>query len=174
MNKNNEKKSNGMTILILAAIIVITIALFFPNANKLGNEKITLTALNCDNEVDEVYGDSILNKVSCNGYQELVEKNEDNIILIARPSCGYCTQFIPILEEIVAEYGITINYFDTDTLSKNENTQFYKSSSLYMSNKFGTPTLIITNNNEITKYSIGYKEKKDAVKWLKENGMIVE
>lgn len=171
---NKEKKSNGMTILILIAIIVVIVALFIPNNSTNENEKITLTALSCDNEVDKTYEDSKLNKVSCNGYQSLVEESKDNLILIARPSCGYCTQFIPILEEIVDEYGIIINYFDTDTLSENETKQFYNSSSLYSGNKFGTPTLIITNNNEITKYTIGYKEKDAAVKWLKENGIIAE
>lgn len=169
-----EKKSTGMTVLIITAIIVIIIALFYPSSDNLENEPIVLTKLNCEKESDETFEESKLNKVSCNGYQSLVEESEDNLILIARPSCGFCVKFIPILEEIVDEYGIEINYFDTDTLSQNENTQFYKSSSLYSSNKFGTPTLVVTNNNEITKYSIGYKEKDAAVNWLKENGIITE
>ncbi|MBQ7141069.1 MAG: thioredoxin family protein [Bacilli bacterium] len=149
-----EKKSTGMTILIITAITILIIALFYP--------------YNSEPNVDK------LNKISYDQYQTLLSEAKDNLILIARPTCGFCVKFIPILEEIVDEYGIVINYFDTDTLSTSESKQFYESDSLYSSKEFGTPTLIITNNSEITKYSIGYKEKAEAVNWLKENGIIVE
>lgn len=173
---NKNGKSTAITILILGAIIIFLVALFIPgNKDKELKEDMKLTALKCDNDTDNIdSSDSKLNKISCNGYQKLVEEEKDNLILIARPTCSFCVKFIPILEEIVDEYGITINYFDTDSLSNNENSQFYKSSSLYKSDDFGTPTLIITNNNEIKKYSIGYKEKSAAIKWLKENGIITE
>ncbi len=174
--KINKGKSGKFTILILAAIIVFLIALFLPGNKGDVPENMELKPLTCDNDTDniETSDDTTLNKVSCNGYQSLVEEQKDNLILIARPTCSYCTRYIPILEEIVDEYGITINYFDTDTLSSDENTQFYKSSSLYSSDDFGTPTLIITNNNKIKKYSIGYMEKDATVDWLKENGIIAE
>ncbi len=169
-------KSGKFTILILAAIIVFLIALFLPGNNGDVPENLELKALKCDNDTDNIEStdDTNLNKVSCNGYQSLVEEQKDNLILIARPTCSYCMQFIPILEEIVDEYGITINYFDTDTLSSEENSQFYESSSLYSSDNFGTPTLIITNNNTIKDYSIGYMEKDATIDWLKDNGIIVE
>lgn len=168
-------KSGTVTILVLAAIIIFLIALFLPgNKNNKNEEKnLELTALSCEKEADDISNeDSKLNKVSCNGYQSLVEEENDNLILVARPTCGYCVKYVPILEEIVDEYDITINYFDIDTLSSGENSQFYSSSSLFTSNDFGTPTLMITNNNKIKEYSIGYKEKDATIKWLKDNGII--
>ena len=173
-----SKKGNAsatVTVLVLGAIILFLVALFIPSKNNKTTDKMELTALKCENETDNITNEnSKLNKVSCNGYQSLVKEEKDNIILIARPTCSYCVKYTPILEEIVDEYGITINYFDTDTLSEDETKQFYKSSSLYSSNDFGTPTLIISNNNEIKEYSIGYMEKESTINWLKENGIIAE
>lgn len=180
MEETNEDKGiSKNTILIIGVIIVLLIAIIVSsnnNDNSSESKSLSLTEITCDNETDNIEqdADSKLNKVSCNGYEQLVKEEKDNLILIARPTCGYCVKFVPVLEEIIDEYDITINYFDIDTLTDNENKQFYNSSSLFSGNEFGTPTLIITNNNEIKKYSIGYKEKDSAISWLKENGIITE
>jgi len=160
-------------ILGVVTAIVIIIALFIPYTEK-EPEPIKLTEFSCSETSENQENDTKLNKISCSQYQELTKSEEENLILIARPTCSVCVKFTPILEEIIEEYGITVNYFDTDVLSKDEVMEFYNSSTLFQSDDFGTPTLIITNNNEIIKYSIGYKTKENAVKWLKDNGVISE
>ena len=174
---SDKKEKTNSTILIIVIIIVALIAVIVSansSESKDSGKEIGLTEIKCDNETDSIEQDaeSNLPKVSCNGYEQLVKEEKDNLILIARPTCSFCQKFVPILEEIVDEYGITVNYFDTDTLSETENEQFYNSSSLFKSNDFGTPTLIITNNNKITKYTIGYKEKDATISWFKDNGII--
>jgi len=156
--------------LIVAAVIVIIVALFLPNNTVKENYK--LETFTCSDVSENQENDSNLTKISCSQYIEKIEAEENNLILIARPTCSACTAYIPILEEIVEEYDITINYFNTDALSKTELSDFYESSDLYKSNNFGTPTLLITNNKEILDFSIGYKDKDVAVKWLKETGII--
>lgn len=155
-------------ILIAAVVIVVIVALFMPN-NNIGYPLETFT---CSDVSENQENDTKLTKISCNEYIEKIQEEKNNVIVIARPTCGACTQFIPILEEIVEEYDITINYFNTDALSKTELNDFYQSSDLYKSSSFGTPTMIITNGKKITRASIGYKEKKVAIKWLKKAGII--
>lgn len=166
-----DKKTK--TILIVAAAIVIIVALFIPYGKKEA-EPIKLTAFSCSDASENQENDTNLNKISCNQYQDLTKANEENLILIARPTCGYCTKFIPILEEIIEEYGITVNYFNTDALSETEVSDFYSSSSLFKSDKFGTPTLLLTKNSKIIKYNIGYMEKEATINWLKDAKIITD
>ena len=164
---NNKTK----VILLVAVAIVIVVALFIPyEAKEEGPQKIT--TFSCSDTVTESKSTSTLPKVSCSEYQEKVAENKDNLILIARPTCSFCQQFVPILEEIVNEYNIELNYFDTDTLNEEESANFNKSADLFSSQQFGTPTLIITNNQKIVKYHIGYMEKEETVNWLKDVGII--
>ncbi len=163
-----SKKSKG--ILIFVVLIVVIIALFIPSANDdKGQEVKTLT---CSDTSENQENTTKLNKISCKTYNEKISEKKDNLILIARPTCSYCQQFIPILEEIIDEYKITINYFDTDALSQDEVSEFYKSASLFSSSNFGTPAMIVTNDKKIVKSSIGYMEKEATVEWLKDAGLI--
>ena len=166
-----DKKTK--TILMVVAAVVIIIALFIPYTEKEA-EPIKLTEFSCSEVSENQENDTKLNKISCSKYQEITKSDEKSVVLIARPSCGYCTKYIPVLEEIVEENGITINYFDTDALSQEEVQSFYESSSLFKSDKFGTPTLLITKNSEIIEYNIGYMDKEATVSWLKENKIIVD
>lgn len=167
MNKNTR------TILIVVAIALVIAALFIPYESKKGEQDPQkLTAFACSDTSENQENDTKLTKISCSKYQELTQSDVESLILIARPTCSYCLKFIPILEEIVEEYGITVNYFDTDALSETEVSEFYNSAELFKSNEFGTPTLMITKNGEIIKYSVGYSEKEETVEWLKEAGII--
>lgn len=163
-------KNKTMGILIAAAVIVAIVALFIPYEEKSKEEEITTFA--CSDTSENQENDTKLNKISCKTYHEKIKEEKDNLILIARPTCSYCQKFIPILEEIIDEYKIEVNYFNTDALSEDEVKSFYESAPLFKSNNFGTPALIVTNNQKIIKSSIGYKEKDDAVKWLKSVGII--
>lgn len=165
-----DKKAK--TILIAVVTLVIIVALFMPYVEK-EPEPIKLNTFSCSDVSENQENDTKLNKVSCSQYQDLIKSEEKSIVLIARPSCGYCTKFIPILEEVVEEYGIVINYFDTDALSKEEVSSFYTSSTLF-ENNFGTPTLLIIKDNHIINYKGGYMDKNATVKWLKKVKLINE
>ena len=166
-----DKKTK--TILMVIAAMVIIVALFIPYTEG-EPEPIKLTEFSCSDVSENQENDTKLNKISCNQYQELTKSEEKSIILIARPTCGHCVNFIPILEEIVEEYSLTINYFNTDALSKEEITAFYNSSELFQSENFGTPTLIVVKDGNIIRYRIGQMEKEAAVKLLKKVEMIKE
>lgn len=166
-----DKKTK--TILIVLAVVVVIIALFIPYTEK-EKEAQKLKAFACSDVSENQENDTKLNKISCSKYQEITQGEEKSLILIARPTCGFCTKFIPVLEEIVEEYGIAVNYFDTDALSDEEVTSFYTSADLFQSKQFGTPTLMITKNSKIIEYRIGYMEKDVAISWLKDVGIINE
>ena len=166
-----EKKTK--ILLIVIAVVVIGIALFMPYT-KAEEQPIKLSSFECSDVSENQENDTKLNKLSCKQYQDLTSSEEESVILIARPTCGYCTKYIPVLEEIVESFGVVINYFNTDALSDEEISDFYESSELFQSNKFGTPTLLITKNSEIIEYNIGYMDKESTISWLKEGNIINE
>ena len=49
-------------------------------------------------------------KLSMSEYLELIKSNNKSIILVARPTCGYCEKFSPILKEAADAMKLTINY----------------------------------------------------------------
>lgn len=161
------------TILMVVAAVVVIVALFIPYTEK-EPEPIKLTSFSCSEASENQENDTNLNKISCQQYQDLTQDDKESLILIARPTCGACTSFIPVLEEVVDEYGITVNYFNTDALSEEEISAFYNSSTLYKSNSFGTPTLLIVKGNNILNYKIGAMNKENTIKWLKKVNVINE
>ena len=138
------------TILMIVAVVVIIVALFIPYT-KGEQEPIKLNSFSCSENVSNDEYETILNKTSCGEYQDLIKSSEESIVLIARPTCGACTYFTPILEKIVEEYDITINYFNTDSLTKEDINSFYSSSTLFESSEFGTSAI---PSHKRTKYFI--------------------
>lgn len=173
-----KKNINKQVILFVIVGLVIIIALLIPyttdNKNNSDSVSLTVRTLTCDDDNTESSHETTLNKISCQQYNDIINGEDTKLVLYARPSCGYCNQYIPILEEIVSEYGIEINYFDTDILSESEITEFYSSSNLMSGNEFGTPTLVTIKSGKITAYSVGYKEKDSTIEWLTEKGIITE
>lgn len=123
-------------------------------------------------DTSKAVNDNKLIKLNYSEYQELKNKNEKNIVMIGRDSCGWCQKYIPILSKIVKDKEIKIYYLDTDKLTNEENTSLNDSDSLFTSEEFGTPTIILVQNNKITNYNIGYLEEKETINWLKEAGVL--
>lgn len=171
------KKNKKQTAILFAIVgLVITIALLIPyttdNDESGKSDVVDVGVLSCDNDNPNSEHDTTLSKISCEDYNNIINGNEKQLVLYARPTCGYCNKFVPVLEEIVSEYNVKLNYFDIDILSEAETQEFYSSSPLMSGSEFGTPTLAIIKNGKIEAYSIGYKEKDAAVEWLEGNGII--
>ena len=175
----NKKSKNQSTILFIIVGLVIVIALLIPyttdNTNiDSENNTVEVSTLACDDENLSSEHETTLNKISCEDYNNIINGSDLKVVLYARPTCGYCNKYVPILESIVSNYNIEINYFDTDILSEKELKEFYSSSPLMKGNEFGTPTLAIIKEGHIENYSIGYKEEDSTVEWLIKNGIINE
>ena len=174
------KKKNSQMILFIIVGLVIVIALLIPyttdNIDSVDSNDIELSikTLSCDDDNPESEHETSLNIVSCDEYNDIVESEDSSLILYARPTCSYCNKFVPVLEEIQNEYDITINYYDIDIMSQDETNEFYSSSSLFSGDEFGTPTLAVIKNGKIVNYSIGYKEKDEAIDFIKSEGFINE
>ena len=81
----------------------------------------------------------------------------------------------PIVRNIVYEYGVTVNYLNTDELDDDGQAKFVKSDD-YFDEKggYGTPMLIIVKDDKFVDVLEGLSDKDTVVKFFKDNGLIDE
>lgn len=149
--------------IVLAVAIVIGIAIGISNIKK--------DDTNSDNNVETTeLEEAGFNEVTLSEYLDLVKSSEKSIILVARPTCGYCQQFTPILKQAMEDMNLTINYIDTDKFSEDDWTPFTESLDYLKSEEWGTPLTLIVQNGEAIAENNGYVELDTIKEFFTNNG----
>lgn len=149
--------------IVLAVAIVIGIAIGISNIKK--------DDTNSDNNVETTeLEEAGFNEVTLSEYLDLVKSSEKSIILVARPTCGYCQQFTPILKQAMEDMNLTINYIDTDKFSEDDWTPFTGSLDYLKSEEWGTPLTLIVQNGEAIAENNGYVELDTIKEFFTNNG----
>lgn len=108
------------------------------------------------------------NKKILQEYDNLIASKEAKLIYIGRPTCSYCQQLQPVLEEITGMYNVKYQYMNTDELNNSTLTKVL--------NKFNTdsstPQLIIVKEGKIVDTQQGYTDREGLFQFLQEGGMI--
>lgn len=149
--------------ILLAVAIVIGIAIGVSNIKK--------DETNSDNTTETTeLEEAGFNEVTLSEYLDLVKSSEKSIILVARPTCGYCQQFTPILKQAMEDMNLTINYIDTDKFSEDDWTPFTESLDYLKSEQWGTPLTLIVQNGEAIAENNGYVELDTIKEFFTNNG----
>lgn len=111
-----------------------------------------------------------LTEVSVDEYLTIYEGQEPQLVFIGKPSCPFCEIVQPILEHLAYQYNLTINYVNIDNFSGDDQVDFVQSNDYF--NSFGTPTLLIVSNGEITQTLEGLTDTESYTTFLKTNGFI--
>ncbi len=113
-------------------------------------------------------------------------KNTTIVLLWARPSCGYCVQYVPIITEVAREHNVTIRYINMETIvdmntwEPSNSEEYSILSNLEGEGKFkdfaseaieGTPGTYFIKNGKIIYGIIGYVEKDTVEAAFKEAGL---
>lgn len=180
MKKENIEKIKSATIVVLVLIIVFGASYFMSELQECDNGGSTTTTSstnNSSNDSSDISEDEQgdLNEIGIDEYLDLKEGSEASIIYVARPTCHYCQEMEPIVKNIVYEYGVTVNYLNTDELDDEGQAEFIKSDD-YFEEKggYGTPMLIIVKDDEFVDVLEGLTDKDTVVKFFKDNGLINE
>lgn len=185
MKKDTIEKVKNTTIVVLVLIIVFGASYFTSELKDCDNGGSSTTTSSTDNSSsndttstssdipEDEQGD--LNEIDIDEYLDLLKGDEASIIYVARPTCHYCQQMEPIVRNIVYEYGITVNYLNTDELDDEGQADFIKSND-YFDEKggYGTPMLIVVKDDEFVDVLEGLTDKDTAVNFFKDNGLIEE
>lgn len=106
-------------------------------------------------------------------YEELLEKEGKIILIVGQTTCGYCTQYKPILNEIAKEENLIINYIDITSLTNDEYASFQESLNFFKENKgWGTPLTLIIEEKHVIDYKQGSRSKKDTLTYYRSLGLL--
>ena len=135
---------------------------------------IVVAALSTKGNIEEakvdypltLVGDAGLHQMTYNDYEEKVKSGDPFIVVIERATCGYCQQYMPILEDVADEKGIPLYYIDTDTLTGDENNLLATTNSYLKRNQWGTPTTLFMLGERVLDTIGGYVEKDSVLSFL--------
>lgn len=174
------KKDKIFTIILIVAIAILLIISIFvgsdkadsATSNSVSNDAETILA-NAQKESsavkDSEKGDFV--QINVDKYLEYYAGNENKIVLIARPTCHYCQIAEPILQKIIKEKNIEINYLNTDEFSGDDQEKLVNSDKAFK-NGFGTPFLMIVSNNSIVDSVDGVTDTAHYIGFFKKNNFI--
>ena len=183
MKKENVEKIKNVTIVVLILIIVFGASYFTSELQQCNNGESTTSSdtdssttttsdTSSSSDIPEDEQDD-LTDIDIDEYLDLKEGDEASIIYIARPTCHYCQEMEPIVRNIVYEYGVEVNYLNTDELDDDGQAKLVKSDD-YFSEGYGTPLLLVVKDDEIVDIQEGLTDKDTTVNFLKDNGFIDE
>lgn len=169
--KANElvKKALGVTSIVLLVALVIGASIGVSHMDK-GSGKTNKTEISEENN-ETALEDAGFNKVDIEEFLKLIKNSDKQIILIARPTCGYCEKFTPILKQAMEDMNLTINYVNTDNFSSDDWTKFQNSFDYLASDEWGTPLTLIVQNGEIVDKNNGYVELDAIKEFFNKNGL---
>ncbi|MGN0974095.1 MAG: thioredoxin family protein [Bacilli bacterium] len=168
-SKVEEKSKNNSTKALIIAILVLTLfgILFAISENK--NEKFVEPETFSEEEQAE------LKNITVDDYLALKAGSDVSVIYIARPTCSHCVVQTPRMKYIKYKYGVEINYLNTDEFDE-EGTDYDKlvASDDFFDEGFGTPTILIVQNDKIIDSVSGESEISDVVELFKTHELIKE
>ena len=169
-------------LIILAVVLVFVLAFAVDSNNTTTNTSSEETELSEDAEtiIAKSQEESAAVKesekkefaqIDVNTYLSYLNGSEAQIILLARPTCGYCQIAEPIIQNAAYEYNIDINYLNTDNFQAEDTQNFINSNEIFQEG-FGTPFLFIVKDGGIIDMIDGLTDKAHYIEFFKKNGYI--
>ena len=145
-------------ILIGLVVLIIALSLFTTKGNvELEEVKYPIT----------LNGETGLHQLTYNEYEDKIDNGDAFIVVIEREGCGYCTMYMPVLEEVAKEKKIPLYYIDLADLTKEEINDLERTNSyLKRNSNWGTPTTLFMLGNRVLESLGGYTDKNGVLSFL--------
>ena len=173
----NEKKAIIVTTTFLAILLLLLVV-----ATLMGRKVDKVDTINRDAEtiISTAVRESKAVKnnekkdftqIDVEKYLELLSKPDNQIVLVARPTCHYCQIAEPIIQNIMYEYDIGLYYLNIDSFDEEDQNNFITSNE-YFTNGFGTPMLLCIKEGQIVDMIDGLMDRYGYIEFLKTYGLI--
>lgn len=149
------KKSDFLLIGIV--LVIVLLSLF----SSKGNEEMEEV-----NYPLTLVGEKGLHEITYNEYQEKVDNGDPFIVVIESANCGYCTMYMPILEEVAEEENIPIYYIDIAALTDEDLNKLSTENKYLKKNQWGTPTTLFMLGDRVLDALGQYTEKDGVISFL--------
>ena len=187
-----EKKTSAVLILCvvaaLASVVTMCVTIFGGNSNKNNSSKDTTETNESAGQEEEItyeYDVSKFNEISASDIAK-VSKDKTILLYIGRSTCGYCVQYVPVLQEVQDKYGTYTTYYldiakiydysrgvkiDEDAESIMLNLKTSDSQKDVMQNFGSTPMTLVIKNGRIVDSIIGYVDAGTLDALVTDNGL---
>lgn len=172
----NKKTITIIGIILLVVLLVIGCLVGGEKDNSssdnLSNDPQTIMS-NAQKESNAVQDDEKveLNEISVDQYLDYYNGKEPKLVLVARPTCGYCQIAEPIIQKLIKDYNLELYYLNTDNLEGSDSAKFTQSNEKF-SDGFGTPMLLVVGNKKIIDMVDGLTDTAHYTEFLKDNKFI--
>ena len=141
------------------------------NIRGIHSQNTYVEALYDQNFIKEL--DDKINKIDYDDLKKELEKQDKNIILIGQDICKDCDQVYNLLNGMIYNYNINVNYINLE----NSNSNIYdkvknKLIKSGYTDAFSLPLVIIVENNKIIDYVIGNSNEEYFLDIFIQNGVI--
>lgn len=163
----NEKKRGLITLCVVVGLILILIVLSV--VTKPASEKKDTNTTVDDSELTSI------NFVEYDDFMSKLESGEKAIFVLGQTTCGYCTMYKPVINEVASNYDVEFNYININTLEQEQYSNLKDSIDYLKENDdWGTPLTLVIEDNKVVDKINGYTEKDEVVEFLTKNGFIEE
>lgn len=173
-NNANQKDYSLLLNKILICLYAIIMILVVNTTLLVMNGVSTTKKVNEEKSEDIEYDVSMFKSITADTLEDAVADDKAKIVYIGRSTCGFCVQFLPVLQKAQAEYGYETLYLDITTVKTQEQQDkilaFDNDSEFLKKNFGGTPMVLIMKSGELVGTWMGYAEYDSYAKWLEENG----
>lgn len=113
----------------------------------------------------------LLDYIDYEEYTDLIKEDKLNVVVVGQSTCQYCIRAKLILNQIVEEKEIDINYFNVSYLEEKDVEGFESSLDIFKS-EWGTPTTLIVRNGKVVASLTSLVSKTEYINFFKANGVI--
>lgn len=175
------------TLKNIVVILIVIAGLLFINTTVLLFRGGTST--NSTSE-EETYDVSMFNKIDGTEFLKVIKNSKTQVIYLGRPSCDYCVQFLPTLQEAQTKLKYTTNYVDISDKTVSESSgytemvekidaltdKFNKDHNLTGDNAYKylygiTPLIVLAKDGKIVDVWLGAADYDTFTEWLNDNGV---
>lgn len=153
---------------LIAILVINTTILLVKDGSTKANTTSNSTEENAEYDV------SMFTSVTADTLGDAVSSDTAKIVYIGRSTCGYCVQFLPILQQAQTDYGYETLYLDITTVTTTEQQDkilaFDNDEGFLKENFGGTPMVLLMKNGKLVDTWIGYAEYSEYSAWLEKNG----
>lgn len=174
LSQNQQNKLNSILRISTVEdqiIILVKDNKILGSIRGINSKKTYLTKLKEFNFIEEI--GYFITHINLNEFNNLLNNNEKNILIIGKDDCKYCDQVLETLNNVAMNYDIKANYINVGKIDSNIAIEISKKlSELGYSDGFTTPITLVVENNKLLDYVIGASNEEYFIDIFTENGII--
>lgn len=117
-------------------------------------------------------GKLFMNYIDYEDYEKLIKSDKTEIIVFGQTSCSYCIKAKPVLNKVIKDNDVKINYLNITELGDEDKENFGTSLDYFESNDWGTPLTLIVKKGKVIDSANGLLDYDGYVELFSKNGII--